>query len=127
MPDKPDKTPDPDNDNNQETDVDLFSRLPAPSPFRRPFPAAPVEEEEDPIEEFWVTFSMITHTGERFSLTACFRNRKHFNAEMHKFETAKNMHIVLRDINDEAIVIKRDALLHVLPAETDATENLKPW
>jgi hypothetical protein len=126
MPETPDKKPNSDNDNNKDIDVDLFSRLPAPSPFRRPFPP-PAAEEEDPIEEFWVNFSMITHTGERFSLSACFRNRKHFNAEMHKFETAKNMHIVLRDINDEALVIKRDALLHALPADVDSPENRKPW
>ena len=126
MPDTPESAPNPENDNNKDTDVDLFNRLPSPSPFRRAN-SFTTPEEDDPIEEFWVTFSMITHTGERFVLTACFRNRKHFNAEMHKFETAKNMHIVLKDINDEAIVIKRDALLHVLPAKSDTTEDRKPW
>jgi hypothetical protein len=126
MPEKPqDNNAKPDNDG--DVDVDLFRRLPSSSPFTRHASNESKKAEDDPIEEFWTTFSMITHTGERFTLTVCFRNKKHFNAEMHKFETAKNMHVVLKDINDESIVLKRDALLHILPAELEDIQNPRKW
>ena len=102
--------------NNDGRDVDLFNRSSTPSPFSRHTSNPPVED-NDPIEEFWATFSMITHSGERFSINICFRNRQHYNAEMHKFETAKNIHVTLKDINGESVVIKREMLLHVMPAE----------
>jgi hypothetical protein len=126
MSDNPFHKPKPDDDG-KETDLDLLQRLPASSPFAR-HPSNPATPEDEPIEEFWAVFSMITHTGDRFSLSVCFRNRQHFNLQMKKFETAKNMHIVLKDINDESVVIKRDMLLHVLPEDHDtpATDN-RPW
>ncbi|MFZ4816548.1 MAG: hypothetical protein ACOYL5_18580 [Phototrophicaceae bacterium] len=81
--------------------------------------------EQDPLEDFWASFAMITHTGERFMINVCFRNRQHYNAEMHKFETAKNQHVTLRDASDEAVVIKRDLLLYVLPEAYDEIPNRK--
>ncbi|MEO0564925.1 MAG: hypothetical protein AAF125_22660, partial [Chloroflexota bacterium] len=75
MSDAPNDTP-----NKNDGDIDLFNRLPAPSPFTRRSTAPPAQE-EDPIEEFWATFAMITHTGERFTLSICFRNRRQYNTE----------------------------------------------
>ena len=124
MPEIPNDKPDPEKDN---SDVDLLRRLPvAPiSPFRRP--VKPEPKEEEPIEEFWAVFSMMTQTGERFSINVCFRNRQHYNSQMSKFETAKNIHIVLHDINDESVVIKRDILLHVLPVTIEEISDKKRW
>lgn len=129
MPDTPnDNNSTPENDSG-DFEVDLFQRITnnTSSPFTRRLEPPPPPPKEDPIEEYWATFGMITHTGERFNITACFRNRGHYNAEMHKFDTAKNIHIVLRDINDESIVIKRDQLLHVLPATLEEIPEKKKW
>jgi hypothetical protein len=113
MPDAPNDNPNQDND---DFEVDIFSRLrempKKPQPNFQPTADA---EEDEPEEDFWATFSMITHTGERFAINVCFSSRKHYNAEMHKFETAKNAHVAIRDVNDETVLIKRDILLYVLP------------
>lgn len=127
MSDIPNKPHQPD-DNRNEPELDELPLPPLkPNPFiRRPEPR--IEENNDPIEEFWAAFAMITHTGERFVVNVCFRNKAHYNAEMHKFETAKNIHIVLKDINGESVVIKRDMLLHVLPDGVDEeTDDKKSW
>lgn len=113
MPDAPNDNPNKDND---DYEVDIFSRLrEMPKKPKPTFPPTPEPEDDEPEEDFWATFSMITHTGERFAINVCFRSRKHYNAEMHKFETAKNSHVVVRDANDEAVVVKRDILLYILP------------
>lgn len=121
------KQPDSENDAN-EPEFDILSRL-MEQPLRarhREFPKPETPVEDDPIDEFWAAFSMITHTGERFTINVCFRNRNHYNTQMHKFETAKNVHVVLQDINDESVVIKRDVLLHVLPGQEEITTK-KKW
>lgn len=76
-------------------------------------PTATLEEEPD----FWARFEMMTATGQRFSLDVCFKGRNHYNSEMMKLQTANNMHVVLRDANDESIVVKRDTVLYVLPSD----------
>jgi hypothetical protein len=136
MPDLPENKPEqPENHQNDDSsnvdpfDTDILSRLrdiPRPkSPFQARLDE--VEPEPEPDEEFWAIFSMITPTGERFVINACFRNSQHYNAEMHKFETSKNIHIVLKDANGESIVIKRDLLLHVLPYGQQEVPDKKHW
>lgn len=107
------ETPDDDRD-----DFDIVGRLrekeaERPRRFRQASEAA---AEAEPAADFWAVFSMITHTGERFELRVCFNGREHYNTEMHRLETAKNTHVVLKDANDESVVIKREMLLHVLPS-----------
>lgn len=98
------------------------------SPFVQRESRVETQPDPDPIEEFWASFAMITHTGERFTISVCFRNRKHYNTEMRKFESAKNIHIVLKDINEESVVIKRDMLLHILPEGVEEQpEGKKRW
>jgi len=123
MADNPENNPEKKGD---DEDLDLFSRLATTAPPPRVRPAKPAPE-EDLIDEFWATFALITPTGERYTLSICFRNKAHYNSQMQRFETAKNLHIVLKDINDESVVIKRDLLLHVLPAEVDEAQPDKQW
>ncbi len=116
-------TPDDDRD-----DFDILSRLREkeaehPRRFRQAGEAA---TEPEPDEDFWAVFSMITHTGERFELRVCFSGREHYNTQMHRLETAKNTHVVLKDANDESVVIKRDMLLHVLPSGQGETDG-RSW
>ncbi len=116
------ETPDDDRD-----DFDIVSRLreKETEPPRR-FRQANETTEPEPDTDFWAVFSMITHTGERFELRVCFKGREHYNTEMHRLETAKNTHVVLKDANEESVVIKRDMLLHVLPSgQADVDE--RPW
>ena len=94
-------------DENPPESVDVLDRLAA---FARE-----LDFEEEQEEDFWAVFSMMLPSGERFSLNLCFRSRHHYNTEMMKFQTAKNLHVVLRDANDESVVIKRDLLVYVLP------------
>ncbi len=128
MPDTPENTPKPpESNNNNHDDIDILSRLreaPKPLPRYQPKPPPPPEE---PEEDFWAAFSMMTHTGERFTINVCFRSKKHYNTEMHKFETAKNAHIVLTDANGESVVIKREILLHVLPQGTEESIEKRKW
>ncbi|MEL6150855.1 MAG: hypothetical protein AAFU54_12560 [Chloroflexota bacterium] len=133
MPDVPDNKPEqpenPGSDDNTENsfETDILSRLRDIPRSKSPFQARQEDPDPEPDEEFWAIFSMITHTGERFVINACFRNTQHYNAEMHKFETAKNVHVVLKDVNGESIVIKRDMLLHVLPSGQQEVPDKKSW
>jgi len=126
----PEKNPNKPDSDKSDFEVDILSRLrEVPRPHQK-FPRRaedPIEDEEEPEEDFWATFSMITHTGERFVINVCFASRRAYNTEMKKFETAKNVHIVLQDVNGESVVIKREMLLHVLPQSNEELPERKRW
>jgi len=114
----------PQSDDDEPNERDILSRLHEKRPERPRSLFPPLEKEEpEPEEDFWAAFSMMTHTGERFVIRVCFRGKAHYNTQMSRLETAKNTHIVLKDVNDESVVIKREILLHVLPSGQDEIDD----